>query len=42
VIDKYDFLRKKVKLNDEDGYGECYAETGPSLEEMKQLKKEGI
>ena len=31
-------------MNDynDDGYGECYAETGPSLKEMKDLKKEGI
>ncbi len=39
--DKYEFLRKKVKKDEED-YGECYPQTGPSLEEMRELRKEGI
>lgn len=39
--DKYQFLRKRVKPN-EEGYQECYIDNGPSLEEMRQLKKAGI
>lgn len=34
-VDKYEFMRRKIKPNLEevvdDGYGECYNETGPSL-----------
>ena len=26
----------------DDGYGQCYAESGPSLDEMRELKKAGI
>lgn len=29
--DKYEFLRKKVKKDEEEDYGECYPQTGPSL-----------
>ena len=32
VTDKYDFLRKKTKPNENEvGYDECYVNTGPSL-----------
>ena len=44
--DKYAFMRKKIKPNMKeevnDGYGECYVENGPSLDEMRQAKKMGI
>lgn len=37
-------MRKRVKVNAEleDGYGECYHQSGPSLQELVDLKKQGI
>ena len=43
--DKYFFMRhKKVKNNavEDDGYGECYHQSGPSLQELVDYKKQGI
>lgn len=43
MTDKYDFLRKQRKPNESEvGYDECYANTGPSLDEMRELRKEGV
>ena len=43
--DKYFFMRKKAKRNagvEDDGYGECYYQSGPSLQELVDMKKQGI
>lgn len=43
MVDKYDFMHKKRKPNEEEeGYDECYINNGPSLDEMIQFKKDGI
>lgn len=43
--DKYFFMRrepKKMTGVEEDGYGECYHQSGPSLKELVDMKKQGI